>query len=87
MSTLSFLNQMKTELTSAECDALIDLILHSPNRINDKTSEELGVSFRTIRKKLGLHADKLDGIPNGVNVPYPVDKVSTGRVGKDMDLL
>ena len=50
MSTLSFLNQMNTELTSAECDALIDLILHSPNRITDKTSEELGVVLEPLER-------------------------------------
>ena len=41
-------------LTAAECDALIHLILKTPNRLTDKFSDDFQVNFRTIRKKLSL---------------------------------
>ena len=57
------LQQLKemNELTSAECDALLKLILSTPNRITDKYSDEFDVNFRKIRHKLGRLADIADG--------------------------
>ena len=57
------LQQLKemNELTTAECDALLKLILSTPNRITDKYSDEFDVNFRKIRHKLGRLADIADG--------------------------
>ena len=60
------LQQLKemNELTAAECDALLKLILSTPNRITDKYADEFDVIFRKIRHKLGRLADIADGEPN-----------------------
>ena len=58
--TIDQLKQMN-ELTAAECDALLKLILSTPNRITDKYSDEFDVNFRKIRHKLGRLADIADG--------------------------
>ena len=57
------LQQLKemNELTAAECDALLKLVLSTPNRITDKYSDEFDVNFRKIRHKLGRLADIADG--------------------------
>ena len=57
------LKQLKemNELTSAECDALLKLILSTPNRLTDKYADEFDVNFRKIRHKLGRLADIQDG--------------------------
>tara|TARA_B100000941_G_scaffold107649_1_gene75350 strand:+ start:72 stop:275 length:204 start_codon:yes stop_codon:yes gene_type:complete len=57
------LKQLKemNELTSAECDALLKLILSTPNRLTDKYADEFEVNFRKIRHKLGRLADIADG--------------------------
>ena len=57
-------------LTATECDALIKLILSTPNRITDKISDDYDVKFRAIRHKLGHLADIRDGIPQMI---VPVD--------------
>ena len=59
------LQQLKemNELTAAECDALLKLILSTPNRITDKYSDEFDVNFRKIRHKLGRLADIADAEP------------------------
>ena len=57
-------------LTAAECDALIQLVLKTPCRLTDKYSDDFQVNFRTIRKKLGHLADIQDGIPQ---MGVPVD--------------
>ena len=41
-------------LTAAECDALIHLILKTPCRLTDKYSDDFQVNFRTIRKKINI---------------------------------
>tara|TARA_A200000159_G_scaffold39304_1_gene35832 strand:- start:174 stop:368 length:195 start_codon:yes stop_codon:yes gene_type:complete len=53
-------------LTAAECDALLQLILGTPCRITDKLSDDFDVKFRKIRHKLGHLADIQDGIPQMV---------------------
>ena len=57
------LKQLKemNELTAAECDALLKLILSTPNRLTDKYADEFDVNFRKIRHKLGRLADIQDG--------------------------
>ena len=57
-------------LTAAECDALIQLVLKTPNRLTDKFSDDFQVNFRTIRKKLGQLADIQDGIDQYQVTPY-----------------
>ena len=56
------LKQLKemNELTSAECDALLKLILSTPNRLTDKYADDFDVNFRKIRHKLGRLADIAD---------------------------
>ena len=58
--TIDQLKEMN-QLTAAECDALLKLILSTPNRITDKYSDEFEVNFRKIRHKLGRLADIADG--------------------------
>ena len=53
--------KQQNDLTAAECDALLKLILSTPNRITDKYSDEFDVNFRKIRHKLGRLADIADG--------------------------
>ena len=57
------LKQLKemNELTSAECDALLKLILSTPNRLTVKYADDFDVNFRKIRHKLGRLADIADG--------------------------
>ena len=57
-------------LTASECDALIQLVLTTPNRLTDKFSDDFKVNFRTIRKKLGYLADMQDGIDQYQVTPY-----------------
>ena len=56
------IDQLKkqNDLTAAECDALLKLILSTPNRITDKYSDDFDVNFRKIRHKLGRLADIAD---------------------------
>ena len=58
--TIDQLKEMN-ELTAAECDALLKLILSTPNRLTDKYADEFDVNFRKIRHKLGRLADIQDG--------------------------
>ena len=57
------INQLKkqNDLTASECDALLKLILSTPNRITDKYADDFDVNFRKIRHKLGRLADIVDG--------------------------
>ena len=57
------IDQLKkqNDLTSAESDALLKLILSTPNRITDKYADAFDVNFRKIRHKLGRLADIADG--------------------------
>ena len=58
--TIDQLKEM-SQLSAAECDALLKLILSTPNRITDKLSDDFDVNFRKIRHKLGRLADIQDG--------------------------
>ena len=58
--TIDQLKEM-SQLSAAECDALLKLILSTPNRITDKLSDDFDVNFRKIRHKLGRQADIQDG--------------------------
>jgi hypothetical protein len=58
--TIDQLKEMN-ELTAPECDALLKLVLSTPNRITDKYASEFDVNFRKIRHKLGRQADIADG--------------------------
>ena len=53
--------KQQNDLTAAECDALLKLILSTPNRLTDKYADEFEVNFRKIRHKLGRLADIADG--------------------------
>ena len=53
--------KQQNDLTASECDALLKLILSTPNRITDKYADEFDVNFRKIRHKLGRQADIADG--------------------------
>jgi len=58
--TIDQLKQM-SQLSADECDAILKLILSTPNRITDKLSDDFDVNFRKIRHKLGRQADIQDG--------------------------
>ena len=51
----------QNDLTAAECDALLKLILSTPNRLTDKYADDFDENFRKIRHKLGRLADIADG--------------------------
>ena len=53
--------KQRNDLSASECDALLKLILGTPNRITDKLSDDFGVNFRQVRHKLGRLADIQDG--------------------------
>ena len=53
--------KQRNDLSADECDALLKLILGTPNRITDKLSDEFNVNFRQVRHKLGRLADIQDG--------------------------
>ena len=53
--------KQQNDLTAAECDALLKLILSTPNRLTDKYADDFDVNFRKIRHKLGRLADIADG--------------------------
>ena len=53
--------KQRNDLSASECDALLKLILGTPNRITDKLSDEFSVNFRQVRHKLGRLADIQDG--------------------------
>ena len=53
--------KQRNDLSADECDALLKLILSTPNRITDKLSDDFDVNFRKIRHKLGRLADIQDG--------------------------
>ena len=53
--------KQRNDLSASECDALLKLILGTPNRITDKLSDEFNVNFRQVRHKLGRLADIQDG--------------------------
>ena len=55
--------KQQNDLTAAECDALLKLILSTPNRLTDKYADDFDVNFRKIRHKLGRLADIADGEP------------------------
>ena len=55
--------KQQNDLTAAECDALLKLILSTPHRLTDKSAHEFDVNFRKIRHKLGRLADIADGEP------------------------
>ena len=40
--------KQQTDLTAAECDALLKLILSTPNRITDKYADEFDVNLSLI---------------------------------------
>ena len=54
--------KQRNDLSANECDALLELILGTPNRITDKLSDKFNVNFRQVRHKLGRLADIQDGI-------------------------
>ena len=54
--------KQRNDLSADECDALLELILGTPNRITDKLSDKFNVNFREVRHKLGRLADIQDGI-------------------------
>ena len=54
--------KQRNDLSADECDALLELILGTPNRITDKLSDKFNVNFRQVRHKLGRLADIQDGI-------------------------
>ena len=58
--TIDQLKEMN-ELTAPECDALLKLVLSTPNRLTDKYADDFDVNFRKIRHKLGRLADIADG--------------------------
>ncbi len=62
--------KQRNDLNADQCDALLELILGTPNRITDKLSDKFNVNFREVRHKLGRLADIQDGISEYQVTPY-----------------
>ena len=81
MSTMSMLHAMQKELNSNECNALLDILdrLVATNTVYDtagyikKIESDNNVNIAELKQKLQNYGT--------------VHKVSTNRVGKDLDLL
>ncbi len=67
MSTLHFLDQMKSRLSVQECDFLIDVLSGVRDGKIERSAEEFGANVKTVVNKLSAQADLLEGIPNEAN--------------------
>ena len=83
LSIRETIHRLQSDLDESECDFLID-VLHGEDI--DASAKKFDVNSRTVLKKLGAQADRLEQIRNNFNAfvpPVEVDKLSHG---KDLDL-
>ncbi len=78
------IHRLETDLTESECDFLIDILL---GKDVNASKQKFDVNARTVLKKLGAQADRLEEIRNNSNAYVPPLKADRKRHGKDLDLL
>ena len=84
LSILGTIHRLESDLDESECDFLID-VLHGKNI--DASAKKFDVNSRTVLKKLGAQADRLEQIKKNYNAFVPPVEVDKLRHGKDLDLL
>ena len=84
MSIMGTIHRMESDLNESECDFLIDVLL---GKDIDASKQKFDVNARTVLKKLGAQADRLEEIKNNFNTYVPPLRVDRERHGKDLDLL
>ena len=84
LSILGTIHRLESDLDESECDFLID-VLHGEDI--DASAKKFDVNSRTVLKKLGAQADRLEQIRNNYNAFVPPVEVDKLRHGKDLDLL
>jgi len=84
LSIRETIHRLQSDLDESECDFLID-VLHGEDI--DASAKKFDVNSRTVLKKLGAQADRLEQIRNNFNAFVPPVEVDKLRHGKDLDLL
>ena len=84
LSIRETIHRLQSDLDESECDFLID-VLHGDDI--DSSAKKFDVNSRTVLKKLGAQADRLEQIKNNFNAFVPPVDVDKLRHGKDLDLL
>ena len=84
LSIRETIHRLQSDLDESECDFLID-VLHGKNI--DESAKKFDVNSRTVLKKLGAQADRLEQIKKNYNAFVPPVEVDKLRHGKDLDLL
>jgi len=84
LSIRETIHRLQSDLDESECDFLID-VLHGEDI--DASAKKFDVNSRTVLKKLGAQADRLEQIKNNFNAFVPPVEVDKLRHGKDLDLL
>ena len=84
LSIRETIHRLQSDLDESECDFLID-VLHGEDI--DASAKKFDVNSRTVLKKLGAQADRLEQIRNNFNAFVPPVDVDKLRHGKDLDLL
>ena len=84
LSIMGTIHWLESDLDESECDFLID-VLHGEDI--DASAKKFDVNSRTVLKKLGAQADRLEQIKNNFNAFVPPVEVDKLRHGKDLDLL
>ena len=84
LSILGTIHRLESDLDESECDFLID-VLHGKDI--DASAKKFDVNSRTVLKKLGAQADRLEQIKKNYNAFVPPVEVDKLRHGKDLDLL
>ena len=84
LSIRETIHRLQSDLDESECDFLID-VLHGEDI--DASAKKFDVNSRTVLKKLGAQADRLEQIKNNFNAFVPPVEVDKLRHGKDLYLL
>ena len=84
LSIRETIHRLQSDLDESECDFLID-VLHGEDI--DASAKKFDVNSRTVLKKLGAQADRLEQIRNNFNAFVPPVEVEKLRHGKDLDIL
>ena len=84
LSIKETIHRLQSDLDESECDFLIDVLRGGDI---DVSAKKFDVNSRTVLKKLGAQADRLEQIKNNFNAFVPPVEVDKLKHGKDLDLL
>lgn len=84
LSIRETIHRLQSDLDESECDFLIDVLRGGEI---DVSAKKFDVNSRTVLKKLGAQADRLEQIRNNFNAFVPPVEVDKLKHGKDLDLL